>query len=242
MTPMNRLCRVRMLALPMLLVTTVVFADAASQEKATQEAKETARKSGNAVKDSWITLKVHSQFVPENALEGSDIDVETKAGVVTLTGTVPSDAGRARAIAIAKATDGVVNVTDRLRIAAPDADVASAREAGRRTGAETREAGREAKEEAREAGRTARDAAKETTGTAGRAVTDGWIKSKIASQFVTEDTLDDGDIDIDVARGVVTLTGAVRNAAGRNRAEAIAKATDGVKSVNNKLKVDPSIQ
>ena len=35
---------------------------------------------------------------------------------VTLKGTVRSDAGRARAIAIAKSTDGVTQVVDRLTI------------------------------------------------------------------------------------------------------------------------------
>ena len=36
-------------------------------------------------------------------LEGSNIDVDTVQGVVTLSGTVPSEAGRARALAIAEA-------------------------------------------------------------------------------------------------------------------------------------------
>lgn len=123
--------------------------------------------------------------MPEDALEGSVINVDTMAGVVTLTGTVPTQAGRTRALALAKATDGVKSVNDRLRIA-PDTDAASrrdadrpiagppagtdTREAGREARDETRDAGREASEEAREAGRTTRDAARDTAGTAGRAV------------------------------------------------------------------------
>ena len=86
--------------------------------EAKQETKQAARNTGNAVKDSWITMKVHSQFVPENALENSDIDVETKAGVVTLMGTVPTAAGKSRAVAIAKATDGVKSVNNKLRVGA----------------------------------------------------------------------------------------------------------------------------
>jgi hyperosmotically inducible protein len=95
-----------------LLAATVSFASA--QEGAKQQARETtqdvkdaAKKSGNAISDSWITLKIHSQFIPEDALSDSDIDVDTKSGVVTLNGTVASEAGRTKAIAIAKATDGV---------------------------------------------------------------------------------------------------------------------------------------
>lgn len=196
-------------------------AQEAKQEarEAKQESKETSRSAGNAVGDSWITLKVHSQFVPEEALDESDIDVDTRAGVVTLTGTVASEAGRTRAVNIAKATDGVKSVNDRLKVV-PGADrSAAAREAGRETG------------------QTARREAGEATGTAGRAMSDGWITSSIAAKIVTEDALENSDIDVDVEKGVVTLNGTVGNAAARTRAEAIAKETDGVKSVENKLKV-----
>ena len=208
------------LALPILVISTATSAGMAAgtvelktAQTPAQEAKP-AQKSGNVVTDSWITMKIHSQFIPEDALEGSDIDVDTNAGVVTLKGTVLTTVGRDRAIAIAKATDGVKNVTNQLRIGPAPSDVA---DAGRKTG----------------------EATKETAGTAGRAVTDGWLKSKIYSQYLTEDALDDSDIDIDVSKGAVILNGSVVTAAGRERAEAIAKATDGVKSVKNNLKVTP---
>jgi hyperosmotically inducible protein len=162
------------------------------------------RSAGKAIADTWITMKIHSQFVPEDALEDSDIDVDTRNGVVTLSGTVATEAGRSRAVAISKATDGVKSVTDKLRVA-PTTD----------------------------AGREAAGAAKAT----GRKVTDGWIKSKIYAQFLTENTLEDSDIDVDVSKGVVALNGTVRSEAGRNRAVAVAKGTDGVKNVKNALRV-----
>ncbi|MGH8637576.1 MAG: hypothetical protein ACREUZ_10625, partial [Burkholderiales bacterium] len=71
--------RIAVVALPALLFGGVAYATPAAQEQAAQEAKETARQSGNAVKDSWVTMKIHSSFVPEDALEGSDIDVDTNA-------------------------------------------------------------------------------------------------------------------------------------------------------------------
>ena len=168
----------------------------ANSDSATQE-----RKVGARITDAWITMKIHSQFVPEDALEDSNIDVDTAKGVVTLSGTVAAEAGRARAIAIAKATDGVKSVNDKLRIAPPaDKTPAAAKAAGRR-------------------------------------VTDGWIKSKIYAQYLTENALEDSDIDVDVQAGVVTLNGTVVTDAGRTRAVAIAKATDGVKNVKDALKV-----
>lgn len=233
---MKRMGWSKALAVPVLFAASVTFAQAqtARQEarEAKQETKEAARTSGNAIKDSWITLKVHSQFVPEDALEGSDIDVDTNGGVVTLTGTVASEAGRTKAVSIAKATDGVTSVNDRLRIGPAHHD----------TTAGAREAGREAARETREAGRDTKDAARDATGTAGRTMSDGWIKSKIAAQYVTEDSLDNSDIDIDITSGAVVLSGAVRTAAARDRATAIAKATDGVKSVKNNLKIDPTVK
>jgi hyperosmotically inducible protein len=212
--------RIGAVTVPALLVAAVATAN--PQERAAEQAKETARQSGNAVKDSWITMKVHSGFVPEDALSGSDIDVDTNAGVVTLNGTVATEAGRTRAVAIAKATDGVKSVNDKLRVAPAESTTAAARDAGRTAGEATRDAGR-----------TARDAA----GTSGRVVTDGWIKSKIYSQFITEDALDDADIDVDIKAGAVTLTGTVPTEIARARAASIAKATDGVRNVNNNLKV-----
>ena len=70
----------------------------------------------SAVKDGWLVMKVHSEMIDEDVLSGSNIDVDVKNGVVTLQGTVPSEAARARAIAVAKANDGVKGVTDQLRV------------------------------------------------------------------------------------------------------------------------------
>ena len=227
---------IRMLAVPVLLAATVSFASA--QEGAKRQARETAQdvkgaatKTGNAIGDRWITLKIHSQFVPEDTLENSDIDVDTTKGVVMLNGTVASEAGRARAVAIAKATDGVNSVMDHLRVAAATDMTNAAREAGAKAGEKTREVARDTK-----------NATKDATGTTGKAITDGWIKSKIAAQYVTEDSLDNSDIDIDVSRGAVVLNGAVRTAAAKDRATALAKATDGVKSVRNNLKINPTVK
>jgi hyperosmotically inducible protein len=163
------------------------------------------KQSDNVFKDGWITMKIHSAYIPEQALEGSNIDVDTTNGVVTLNGTVPTDAAKGRAVALAKATDGVKSVTDKLRVVPSD---------------------------------TKPGAARDTAAKAGRSVNDGWIKSKIYAQFLTDwKTLEDSDIDVDVAKGVVTLKGTVKTEAAKNRAGTIAKGTDGVTSVNDNLRV-----
>jgi osmotically-inducible protein OsmY len=75
------------------------------------------KKIGTTVTDSWIKMKIYTSFAPEKTLDDSDIDVDIKNGAVTLNGTVVTAAGRERAVAIAKGTDGVKGVTNNLRIA-----------------------------------------------------------------------------------------------------------------------------
>jgi hyperosmotically inducible protein len=59
---------------------------------------------------------VKSKFLDEDLLKDSDITVDVSDHVVTLSGTVPTAAGRARAIEEAKKVDGVHQVVDRMTI------------------------------------------------------------------------------------------------------------------------------
>jgi hyperosmotically inducible periplasmic protein len=72
---------------------------------------------GDQISDTWITTKVKTQFVGVDVLKGSDISVDTsKDGVVTLNGTVASEAARARAVEIVRTTRGVKRVVDNLKV------------------------------------------------------------------------------------------------------------------------------
>jgi hyperosmotically inducible periplasmic protein len=73
-------------------------------------------KTGEVMTDGWITTRVHARFVDEALLKGSNISVETKDHVVTLTGTVTAPAGRTRATTVARGTEGVRRVVNRLSI------------------------------------------------------------------------------------------------------------------------------
>jgi osmotically-inducible protein OsmY len=92
----------------------------AKAEHGTASERTTATKHdtvGDEVSDTWITTKVKSQFFGVDALKGSDISVDTDHnGVVTLTGNVPSEAARARAVEIAKETKGVRRVVDAMKM------------------------------------------------------------------------------------------------------------------------------
>ena len=73
-------------------------------------------KTGEVMTDGWITTRVHARFVDEALLKDSNISVETKDHVVTLTGTVMAQAGRTRATTVARGTEGVRRVVNRLSI------------------------------------------------------------------------------------------------------------------------------
>ena len=78
----------------------------------------------------------------------------------------------------------------------------------------------------------------------GRAIDDGWIKSKIYAQYMADwnTVLNDSDIDVDVVNNVVTLNGTVKSAEAKAKAVSTAKATDGVKAVHDNLRVGTTRQ
>jgi len=73
--------------------------------------------------------------------------------------------------------------------------------------------------------------------TIGTGVNDGWLWVKTRFDLAAADDLRDSTINVDVDKGVVTLTGTVASAAQKTRAETVAKAVDGVTGVKNMLKV-----
>jgi hyperosmotically inducible periplasmic protein len=81
-----------------------------------EKTKEGAVKVGDEVTDAYLISKLHTDFVNEATLKGSDINVDSDNHVVTLKGTVMSEAGRARALEIARNTKGVQRVIDHLTI------------------------------------------------------------------------------------------------------------------------------
>ena len=89
---------------------------------ATEKTKEGLSKTGEVITDEWITTRVHARFVGEDLLKDSDISVDTNKHVVTLKGTVTGRAGRTKAGDIAKHTEGVHRVVNRLTVGSKRTD------------------------------------------------------------------------------------------------------------------------
>ena len=82
------------------------------------EVREKMDEAGDGIDDAWITSKVKAQLLADDQVKGTQINVDTKGNVVTLTGTAPSAEARAKAIELAKATRGVRGVVaSELRVA-----------------------------------------------------------------------------------------------------------------------------
>lgn len=72
-----------------------------------------------------------------------------------------------------------------------------------------------------------------------RALSDSAITSKIKSKYLVEKNFRSFDVSVKTKDGVVILSGFVKDQSTKTRAEQIARATEGVKSVQNSLVVKP---
>lgn len=180
--------------------------------------------------DPGITTAVKGKLAADDTVKAYRIDVDTKGSVVTLKGDVDTAAARARALELARGTDGVTGVVDQLNVtpgATPTTGVDDAAQ-----GAAT-EAARDADAKTDDAQRKAGDAADRS----GDAAADVALTTKVKSQFLADDNISGLKIDVDSNNGVVTLTGTVPTAAEKALALKVARGTDGVKSVVDRLKV-----
>lgn len=84
------------------------------QNKLSEIAALEGRQAKQQVSDSWITAKVKSALLYNRSVDGTDIDVETRDGIVTLRGRVDSAFEKEQAISISRNIQGVKAVEDKL--------------------------------------------------------------------------------------------------------------------------------
>jgi hyperosmotically inducible periplasmic protein len=84
---------------------------------AADKGKKIVSKTGEVITDGWITTKVKAKFADEKLLKDSNLSVETKDRVVTLSGTATTSDAKNRAVMIANGTEGVLRVTDNIAVA-----------------------------------------------------------------------------------------------------------------------------
>jgi osmotically-inducible protein OsmY len=95
-------------------------ADAAERRAETVERRTGTDSVATNAGDAWVTTKVKTKILADDLLDKSALHVDTDSkGVVTLTGTVPSEAARSRAVEITRTTEGVRQVVDKIVVGAP---------------------------------------------------------------------------------------------------------------------------
>ncbi len=185
---------------------------------------------GCSASDPGTTTKVKAKLAADDTVKAYRIDVDTKDSVVTLSGQVDTPVAKARAVELARATEGVREVVDNTTIVAgvtppgglDDAAATSGRDAAAKADVKTDDTQKKAGDTADRAGASVEDAA---------------LTAKVKTKFLADTKISGLRIDVDTTNNVVTLSGTVPTAAERKHAVSVAKGTDGVKSVVNKLKV-----
>jgi hyperosmotically inducible protein len=97
-------------------VTEVVDMIAVQTSETTGDAPQPDRTVGEHIDDAGITMRVKSRLLDDPVVKGLKIDVDTRDGVVFLTGSVSTEVERDTAIRIAKDTRGVRDVQANLGI------------------------------------------------------------------------------------------------------------------------------
>lgn len=77
---------------------------------------EAANRAGEILSEGALTAKIKSKMALDDHVSARAVDVDTSGSVVTLTGVVGSAAARERAVSLARDTQGVTRVVDRLQV------------------------------------------------------------------------------------------------------------------------------
>jgi hyperosmotically inducible periplasmic protein len=152
----------------------------------------TATAADDSARDTALTERVKTALASERALSGRDIEVETRDGVVQLSGFVDTEDQRTAALMRARAVQGVQEVRNDLSL-------------------------------------------RDDTQSTKRAVTDTVIAAKVRDSLQGADLGSESDVNVEVSRGVVQLSGFVSTPQEKARAGDLASAVEGVRDVENQI-------
>jgi osmotically-inducible protein OsmY len=199
--------------------------------------------------DETIESNVEKALEKDAVLAPRDIDVESKNGVVTLTGKVRTAADKERAGSVARVT-GVNRVVNEIKVdpnidhsktdAAADktkAGLDKAVDATATAGKKTADATKKGVSETEKGLGKAADKTGDALDKSGNKMTDASITTHVKTGFSKEPLLNNTKVDVDTKDHIVTLRGTVGSDAAKTRAGEIAAATSGVSKVVNELAI-----
>jgi hyperosmotically inducible periplasmic protein len=227
----------------------VGFVLVAGLARETLAAGQTATSGTVRVDDGALQSQIAAKLKKSASLAPRDIDVDVNQGIVTLTGTVRTATEKARAGQLATVS-GVTSVNNAIEVD-PKIDQSKIDVAGEKTKSgltkavdatvnaakKTKEAVQKGVGKSEQAVGKAADKTSEAVGTVGDKMSDTSMTTRVKADFSAEKMLQDTAIDVDTTDHVVTLRGTVGSDAAKSRAEEIARGTDGVTRVVNKIVV-----
>ncbi len=170
--------------------------------------------------DRAVTAKL--QLDPQLKTYGIGVNANAAESRVTLSGSVPTEEMRTRAVALAKEAYSPLVIRDQIDVKP-------------RVVERWREVGRSAYTD--QMAQLTRQRATEVGEKIGSGLDDAWIHTKIRTNLVGEGELPFAGVNVDVVDKVVTLRGTVESATAKDTAERVSKATNGVTQVHNRLVV-----
>ena len=158
---------------------------------------------GNVLSESALTAEVKARLMADDLTRGININVDSNDGMVTLRGTVPSEAAREKAEEIVMSVDGAATVTNNLVVGDSSSNPQTVT-------AKVKKAGEEA----------------------GESISDGWITAKVKTTLLADDDIAGLDIEVSTQNGEVSLAGEVPSKAHWDKAVRMAFGVEGVMRVD----------
>ena len=157
--------------------------------------------------DGRITSSIQAKYFLDDKVKGRQINVDTTNGVVTLTGQVGSESERGDALLLARTTEGVKRVEDSLTVMTEQPSSAAPATAAAEPAIAPREDD------------------------------DASITTSIESKLSSDAQVKNAGIDVTALNGVVLLKGTVPSTAAKQRALGLARETDGVTQVIDRIRI-----
>ena len=178
--------------------------------------------------DTRVATTIQSKYFQDDRLKGRHIEVTSHGGIVTLNGEVADETERAQALLLARTTDGVTRVEDNLTVGSSASTTITSPNAPNAPNAPNVPNPSNAPNASN---------VPNASNAPSPLNTDDALSARVHSQLSSDAQIKGAAIEVTAKNGVVLLQGTVTSAAAKQRALTIARGTDGVTQVVDRVQV-----
>ena len=179
-----------------------------------QDSGQTWSSTKNAFRDGWIEGKLQTAIVLNRHLNPFDIDISVDEDTAHLEGQVETAIQKELATQLAMGVEGIDDVDNKITVAKAEQSEKNADNATNNSKEKVSSSGFE------------------------RFVNDAMLTADLKTDLIASESISALDINVDVNRSEVTLTGNVSSAAEKDLAEKIVENNPDVSGINNHLKIE----